>query len=146
MYDWSQHIIGEDASLVDALEQLNKLSGQTMVLFVVDADGKMTGTLTDGDIRRFLIREKKIDVAARDIMHRNFRKFKAGKIEVDDVREMRKNNITLVPCIDADGRIAEVCDFAACRSRLFIIWKISRFRATSVIKAPPFNISFISIS
>ena len=50
MYDWSQHIIGEDASLVDALEQLNKLSGQTMVLFVVDADGKMTGTLTDGDI------------------------------------------------------------------------------------------------
>ncbi len=59
MYDWSQHIIGEDASLVDALEQLNKLSGQTMVLFVVDADGKMTGTLTDGDIRRFLIREKR---------------------------------------------------------------------------------------
>ena len=118
MYDWSQHIIGEDASLVDALEQLNKLSGQTMVLFVVDADGKMTGTLTDGDIRRFLIREKKIDVAARDIMHRNFRKFKAGKIEVDDVREMRKNNITLVPCIDTDGRIAEVCDFAACHSIL----------------------------
>ena len=118
MYDWSQHIIGEDASLVDALEQLNKLSGQTMVLFVVDADGKMTGTLTDGDIRRLLIREKRIDVAARDIMHRNFRKFKAGKIEVDDVREMRKNNITLVPCIDADGRIAEVCDFAACHSIL----------------------------
>ncbi len=31
---------------------------------------------------------------------------------------MRKNNITLVPCIDADGRIAEVCDFAACHSIL----------------------------
>ena len=55
MYDWNKHIIREDASLVEALQHLNSLSGQTMVLFVLDDNDRLLGTLTDGDIRRFII-------------------------------------------------------------------------------------------
>ena len=47
-----KHIISSDASLLEALDRLNGLSGGAMTLFVTEADGKMAGTLTDGDIRR----------------------------------------------------------------------------------------------
>ena len=61
MYDWNKHIIREDASLVEALQHLNSLSGQTMVLFVLDDNDRLLGTLTDGDIRRFIISHRNID-------------------------------------------------------------------------------------
>lgn len=104
--------------MVAALEQLNKLSGQSMVLFAVDAEGRMRGTLTDGDIRRYLIREGRLDVHVRDIMHRAYRRLEAGSIDVGRVRELRRQGITLVPCIADDGTISAVYNFSECHSIL----------------------------
>lgn len=118
MYDCSKHIISQDAPLIEAIERLNGLSGQTMVLFAVDGRQRMTGTLTDGDVRRFLIANRTLDVAVSAIMHREFRRFQKGQISVSQVRAVRRQGITLVPCIDSDGRIAEVYDFSSCHSIL----------------------------
>ncbi len=118
MYDYAKHIISEKASLVDALRQLNGLSGQTMVLFAVDAEGRMTGTLTDGDVRRFLIRNSRLDVAVGDIMHRAFRFLDAECIDLAKVRELRRQEITLVPCLDSCGKIRQVFNFSECHSIL----------------------------
>ena len=50
-----RYIISSEASLLDALAQLNALSGSAMTLFAVDACGRVAGTLTDGDVRRALL-------------------------------------------------------------------------------------------
>ncbi len=118
MYDWDRHIISEEASLLDALVQLNRLSGLTMVLFAVDADGRMTGTLTDGDIRRFLIGGRLENIPVREMMHRDFLRFEAGNIRVEQVRDIRARKIMLVPSLDSEGRICEVYDFSTCHSIL----------------------------
>lgn len=118
MYDCSKHIISQDASLIEAIERINGLSGQSMVLFAVDDKQRMTGTLTDGDVRRFLIAKRSLDVTVREIMHRNFRRFEQGKISVEKVREVRRQGITLVPCLDSECRIVEVYDFTSCHSIL----------------------------
>lgn len=107
-----------EASLLDALERLNKLPGRSMVLFAVDGEGRMVGTLTDGDIRRALISRRSLDFTVSDIMHREFRHFKAGHIDVGHVREVRRQGITLVPSLDGEGRIVEVHDFSSCHSIL----------------------------
>ena len=49
------HIISDTATLRQALARLNELSGKAMTLFVVDASGRLAGTLTDGDVRLSLI-------------------------------------------------------------------------------------------
>ena len=49
------HTISENAGLLEALGRLNALSGSGMTLFALDNDGRVVGTLTDGDIRRALI-------------------------------------------------------------------------------------------
>lgn len=118
MYEFSKHIIREDASLLHALKQLNGLSGLAMVLFAVDDSGSIKGTLTDGDIRRALISGVQIDANVADAMHRDFEYLDAGNIDLRKVRKLRQRRITLVPAIDADSRIAEVYNFAECRSIL----------------------------
>lgn len=118
MYDYNRHIISCDATLCEALSKLNGLSGQTMVLFAVDRDRRMHGTLTDGDIRRYLVAAGSLDVTVEKIMHRNFRRFTSGQISVEQVRDIRSQGITLVPCLDAHERIVEVYDFTSCRSIL----------------------------
>ena len=50
----NNHIISKDISLLEALSRINDLAPEPLVLFVVDNDNRMVGTLTDGDSRRAL--------------------------------------------------------------------------------------------
>ena len=118
MYNWDGHIIRKEATLIEALRRLNDLSGKTMVLFAVDSDGKMTGTITDGDIRRSLIAGTGLDATVEKTMHRAFRFLEEGSIDLAKVREMRQNRITLVPVMGKSGEIKAVCNFEECHSIL----------------------------
>ena len=52
MKDFAPYIISQGNSILEALRRLNDLSGKATTLFVVDDAGRLTGTLTDGDVRR----------------------------------------------------------------------------------------------
>ena len=118
MYKWDRHIIREEATLTEALRKLNDLSGKAMVLFAVDNANRMTGTITDGDIRRSLIAGTGLNSTVGETMHRAFRFLEEGNIDLMKVREMRRNKITLVPVIGKDGSIKAVYNFEECHSIL----------------------------
>ena len=46
------HLISQNITLLEALARINKLAPEPLVLFVLDDDKRMVGTLTDGDARR----------------------------------------------------------------------------------------------
>ena len=50
-----RYIINQHERLMDALKRINSLGLGPLVLFVVDDQDCMVGTLTDGDSRRALI-------------------------------------------------------------------------------------------
>ena len=55
MRNYKQHLINKKSLLSDALTRLNTLDKDT-ILFVVDDKDKLIGSLTDGDIRRGMIK------------------------------------------------------------------------------------------
>ena len=55
MSDYSKYLIPHTATIREALVALNDLSHDVLVLFVMNEFDQMVGTLTDGDIRRYLI-------------------------------------------------------------------------------------------
>ena len=65
MNGFQKHTINRNKTIRDALLSLNKLSqsGQSVPLnlFVVDNEGVMLGSLTDGDIRRGLLSGKSLE-------------------------------------------------------------------------------------
>ena len=80
----------------------------------------MTGTLTDGDIRRGLLRGLPLDGPAIDAACRSFRALRpdGDNDDVEVLRQCRRKGITLVPRLDADGRIAEIIDLNTVRTIL----------------------------
>ena len=106
-----KHIINQSATLLEALDRLNKLSGNVMTLLVVDENGAMTGTLTDGDIRRGLLSGKSLDMTLENVMHREF-KWLSNKFPLDvaRLRQIREMGIRLVPLLDENNHIKRVID------------------------------------
>ncbi len=113
-----QNIILGNATLLDALSKLNALSGKAMTLFVVDDDGRVLGSLTDGDIRRALLRGLSLKAKASEAARREFRSVQGDADCTMLLRECRAAGIKIVPRLDADGRLVEIIDLNATRSRL----------------------------
>lgn len=107
-----KHIIRESLTLIDALRRLNELSGKTMTLFVIKDNDRMTGTLTDGDIRRALVGGASLDTRIDDVMHRNYRYIQGDEIDVEEIRKFRRQGITLIPWLDDSGKIRQIVNLS----------------------------------
>lgn len=114
----NSHCILSDATLRDALYSLNCLSGKVMVLFVVEEDGCLFGTLTDGDIRRALLAGAALTDSVTVAAHRNFRFLRHGNPDVEALRSFRIQGISLIPVLDDAGHLADIVDLSRLRTIL----------------------------
>lgn len=115
--DNHKYIISDSASIIEALRQLNDLNSLSMTLFVINKNDVMVGTLTDGDVRRALIKGIKPDSEVKEIMHRDFKSIS----DVNDIkclRDLRSKGISLVPIIDRSHHICDVIDLTKSKSAL----------------------------
>lgn len=113
------HIISQSLSIIDAIRHVSKIHDEPFVLFVVDAEEKMLGTLTDGDVRRALIKGVDINASISEAMHRNFNFLRRGVNDgVEDIRRQRELKMRLVPILDEDNRICEIINLEHYRTKL----------------------------
>lgn len=114
-----KYLIGDSAVVAEALRRLNALSGSSsMTLFVMDAEGRVLGTLTDGDVRRALISGAGLDAPVVDVMHRDFVALRGADANVKEIRSLREGRVTLVPQLAPDGTLVRIYDFLVQRSLL----------------------------
>ena len=76
MKDLSSIFVRPDASIAEAIRIIDK--GAAQIALVVDADLRLLGTLTDGDIRRGLLRGENLESLVEMVMHREFRFVREG--------------------------------------------------------------------
>ena len=113
------HLIHQNLSLIKALEQINTVAPEPLVLFVIDEQQRMVGTLTDGDSRRALIAGASVSDKVEKIMHRDFNYMKVE--DIDDVKEIKRQRdlkMRLVPVLDAEKHIVEIINLEKYNSRL----------------------------
>ncbi len=95
----------DSASLSEALLEMSRKGlGMTTV---VDADGKLVGLFTDGDLRRLLdhgeVSIQQLGVA--EVMKQRFTTIEAGLLAAEALRIMDEKRINALPVIDAAGRL-----------------------------------------
>ena len=66
MFDYKEHLINKEATINQALSQLNGLLN-SKILFVVNEKKELIGSLTDGDIRRGLLKNKSMSSSIDNI-------------------------------------------------------------------------------
>lgn len=114
-----KNIINQNAAILEALTKINELPPNPLVLFVVDEENRMVGSLTDGDIRRALISGASLNGRISLVMHKNFRYI--AKNDIDNVlliKELKTKKITLIPVLDDGKHIVETIDLQKCKTRL----------------------------
>lgn len=113
-----RYIIEENVSIIDALKRINDLSGTVMTLLAVDDRGRMTGTVTDGDIRRGLLRGVRLSDALTAVIHRDFQAIDGRDSALATIRRCRQAGIVLLPELNADGTIRRVLNLRERKSAL----------------------------
>ena len=97
------HIIPQTTTLLEALSCINTLAPEPLVLFVVDNNNRMVGTLTDGDSRRALIAGASVNDQAEKVMHRQFNYIcLEDASNVSEIHRQKDMRMKLVPILD-DG-------------------------------------------
>lgn len=109
MKDFSNHIINHNASALEAMEVINSLV-YSLTLFVCDDNGKLIGTLTDGDIRRGLLKGNNVTQSVTDYMSVKFHFIRQNGSHVEQIMSLRKKGIELVPVLDDLNTIVRIYD------------------------------------
>ncbi|MEX0997211.1 MAG: nucleotidyltransferase family protein [Flavobacteriaceae bacterium] len=106
----SQLIIHKEEFLVSGLSKMNTIRGlDTLMLFVVDDNNKVLGTLTDGDIRRHLAESKPIDVKVGEICFKDFR-FETASNDYINLSKYRNTVVKVLPILNEQGELSDIID------------------------------------
>ena len=103
---WKKSLSHLNDEISKVLKIIN--SGGMGITFVLDKNKKLKGTVTDGDIRRAMIRGIGLNTKVKNIMNKNWK----GVLESDNqtkiISIMNKYDLLQIPILDASNRIKDV--------------------------------------
>ena len=103
-------LIHKDNTIIQALDKLNAIRDVSrLILFVYDDNNIVIGSLTDGDVRRSLVKDKDINRKVGKICYRDF-VFEYDKKDFLDLKPLRKKNIKILPILDQQKRLLRIVD------------------------------------
>lgn len=86
-------------------------SGGLGIALVVDASNKLVGIITDGDVRRSILKGCSIDVKVEAVMNKNPVVAKAG-ISTTDLLNLMSERIKHIPIINEEERVIDLASFS----------------------------------
>jgi dTDP-glucose pyrophosphorylase len=117
MRPFREHLIQRGSTIKEALGLLNELSSDA-ILFVVDQDDILIGSLTDGDVRRGLINGYSINDNIEIFIQENPKYLSKGERDFQKVIQLREKNYRVLPIVDSKKRVVNVINFREVKSYL----------------------------
>lgn len=117
MQDFKNHIIHKDITIKKVLERLDRLAADA-VLFLIDENEHLIGSITDGDVRRSLINGASIDNNVDQFVNKNPRYIVKSNYSVYDINMIRDQKISIIPVVDKQMQIVNILNFEKLKSYL----------------------------
>lgn len=115
-----RHIVRGSFTIRETLRVLNTLSGDSMTVFATDDEGRLIGSVTDGDIRRAIIAGHTPDDPTSAIAFRNYMSLSARATPTQRyaaVAEARRRRINLLPIVE-ESKVIDILDLRRLKSSL----------------------------
>ena len=111
MTDMSALLVGPELSLEAAMEQINR--NMKGIVLVVDADHRLLGTITDGNIRRALLAGTTLNTELRALIGKDETypepvTTTASSTRADQLALMRRRGVRQLPLVDSAGRVIDL--------------------------------------
>ncbi|MFH1070334.1 MAG: nucleotidyltransferase family protein [Candidatus Glassbacteria bacterium] len=101
MEQWKKTIVAEGTPIIEAIRALDATAVQ--ILLVTSPDGRLLGTVTDGDIRRGILAGCPLESPVEGIMNRSPVVAQAGTDKEKLLSIMRSRRLHQVPLVDSSG-------------------------------------------
>ncbi|MGD0960860.1 MAG: nucleotidyltransferase family protein [Methylomonas sp.] len=103
---WRQVLIPAQTTLRTTIEVIDHAALQ--IALVVDDEEKLIGVVTDGDIRRALIRGLSLDHPVGEVMNKRPKLASLQDSKTQLIAMMEGHHLFQLPVVDADGRVARL--------------------------------------
>ena len=117
MRDYKDHLILQGSPLREALSRLNKLAIDA-ILFVVDDQDRLLGSLTDGDVRRGLIKDLSSDDSVDKFIQGTPKYVSKSDYSLQEIIALRDRDFKVLPVLDKQWRIVNIINFRLLKSYL----------------------------
>jgi dTDP-glucose pyrophosphorylase len=114
---FKDHLIIKGSTVKKALELLNELAPDS-ILFVVDHEDKLIGSLTDGDIRRGFLNDFMLASDIDEIIQPNPRFIRKGDYDIQKIVKYREEDFRIIPVLDDSNKVVNVINFRNIKSYL----------------------------
>ncbi len=99
-------LVKENSSIRETMQAI-QIGGYRIAL-VLDSDKKISGIVTDGDIRRGILEGIGINESVKNVMNKNFI-YAIPDMSKEKILEIMKNNeVDAIPLIDEDKKVRDV--------------------------------------
>lgn len=96
--------VSEGTPMTEAVIAIDR--GGLGAILVVNRHNKLSGIITDGDIRRMVVSERTIaDLAVEDVMTKNPKTQEENAPTYDALNIMEQHQITVLPIVNPDGEV-----------------------------------------
>lgn len=103
-------MVSPDTTILDVIARIDTARGQTAL--VVDDRRRLLGTVTDGDVRRAILRGTAMTEPVERIMNREPKTASPGDSRDAAIARMRAQVIRDLPVVDADRRVVDLYSLA----------------------------------
>ncbi len=118
MSDNSKHIIKHSDTIKTALERINSFDiTNPLVLFIVNNEERIIGSLTDGDIRRGLVNGTALTCSVTEVMHKDF-KFIKDRADYKKINMYKEMDLKMVPLVDKNFKLIEFIDLRTIKAMI----------------------------
>ena len=106
MRNWKKTLIKEHHSLLETMKLIDETALQFAI--VVDSDNRLLGTVTDGDIRRALLKGKSLTVNIKEVMNPKPTTGTVSQTKRQHIKILKSNKLKQLPIIGENDRIIDV--------------------------------------
>lgn len=106
MVKWQHVLVSPRASIKETLQAID--AGAMQLAAVIDESSRLLGVVSDGDVRRALLRGKDLSSPVTDIMNVSPVTIGSGQTHQEALRLMRKNHLRHILVVDGEKRLVDI--------------------------------------
>lgn len=103
MKSWKSALVSPAASIESAISTMDRSA--LRIAIIVDDQNRLLGTLTDGDVRRALLRQQSLDVPVSQVMCATPKVAQQDWSRERVLAVMESTQLLQLPVVDAEGRV-----------------------------------------
>jgi dTDP-glucose pyrophosphorylase len=110
MENFEIFLLRSTSSVADLIRLTTLITVEKPNIFIVNENNELVGSVSDGDIRRGIIKGASLDSPATGIMNKNFRYLNESKFTHSAIKELKNSQVRFVPYLDEKGVVTKIID------------------------------------